>query len=180
MTRLSSFVVVLCFAFTPSIAQAQWHRAGVDWYYSPSDSPLGGCFGNCGAGCSGTVAGIENFNICGGPNRYWDLEIVAGPEPYIETWEQGCLHGIPVQRLVQSYIGIGRWTFHGWGNTACAQHDITCGIPGLGIGCLFFLGCAPGGGPWVGSYDEWMIGYGAPGTWQAVEGPQEPCGGQED
>ena len=99
---------------------------------------LGGCFGNCGAGCS------DRVNPCGGRTQWWEMEVLSEPQPIAgSVWQDvRCINGVDYLYEFERYQAWGRWTYHGHAATGCEEHDAIC-PEFAGIGCLWFNGCGP-------------------------------------
>lgn len=96
------------------------------------------CFGNCGAGCGDwTLFGAAGR--CGSPQQYWRLELLSPPRHVRRGQDEECVHGQREVRDVDIYHARGRWTYYGWWNVACEQHDKLCN-KGL-VGCVVWSWC---------------------------------------
>lgn len=144
-------VLVVLLGLGSAKGEATWTQGGITWNVSPSGSSVGGCFGNCGGGCS------DSWNICGGPTQYWDMAFTAGPDLQGVVDDYECYGGIYYVRHWEMYYAIGRWTYHRWVKPGCVTHDVYCSP--WNIACLAFFGCGSPGSSDTWSYDEWMVGY---------------------
>ena len=151
-------VLLVCGMASP--ASAGWLQGGIEWRAWPSGSNVGDCFGNCGAGCT------SDYNICGGPQQYWDLTFISGPTyTGLSGWDYECdsEYGNMWTRPWNQYQATGTWTYHGWVAPGCVVHDGRCNQ--FLVGCLLFFGCGGPGWNNTWSYSESMIGY-AFGGWE--------------
>jgi hypothetical protein len=152
-----------------SPASAGWVQDGINWVAWPSGDSGGiDCFGNCGAGCSDQI--IFGFDApCGGPQQYWSLSYVAGPNVVATGAADYCVdygggEGPWFTETWETYNAIGHWTYHGWVTVGCILHDAACRSRGLTNfwqlllcpGELFGCGSEAWGDEW--SYDQWMVG----------------------
>lgn len=156
-TRALCMLLLVCGIASP--AAAQWEQGGITWMAGPNGSSVNDCPGNCGAGCS------DHYNPCGGPNQYWDMQFLAGPNYTFTGVYQSCVPtgGEGYHEIYETtkdwYEAIGRWSYHGWYRTACANHDAICSWETFPM-CAAWAGCGSDGGQnqtW--SYDEYITGY---------------------
>lgn len=91
---------------------------GQYWYNYPDEDQVGGCFGNCGPGCS-------QWDVCGTPTQYWEWQSTSGPE-YTQEVGYYCLGNDQYYGTVYQWRRYGTWTYHGWDSDGCAAHDASC------------------------------------------------------
>jgi hypothetical protein len=105
--------------------------------FKPQDSKVGGCFGNCGAGCS-------SFPIANCGPSGWTMELIGQPQYVADGLEEVCEGGRIVQHYYGMYVAAVKYTFTGMASATCAMHDASCrgGIlnatPGVGwLNCIW-------------------------------------------
>ena len=108
-----------------------------EWYWVPSqpdESRVGGCFGHCGQGCSGTLS------VCGTYRHEWVRRLdgpvhengpLTGTECRFEgmvpaDWPGGYLEGVEYSFTIYRYTAAGQWIFLGQTHRACEDHDAAC------------------------------------------------------
>jgi hypothetical protein len=103
---------------------------------APDETRVGSCYGNCGAGCSGTP------NPCGG-NQGWEHSIDV--QPYYagsQVYDVFCSPDVGGWVVVYDvYTYQGRWTYHGRKADGCAFHDTLCRNTLIPIPFASFLEC---------------------------------------
>lgn len=132
MTRIATVAIatVLVTVFVDTVLAQPVHRPndGHNWQPGPRSGRVrGGCFGNCGRGCSNRVT------ACGGTHR-WELVIDSAVRLDRRFIEERCIgSGIPgdtrgevFDRSGRLYRTNGVWRYHGIYANACADHDATC------------------------------------------------------
>jgi hypothetical protein len=156
-------IVCLVVCWGPvSEASAQSNTVdGIHWFTWPDDSRVNDCKGNCGAGCSDTLA------VCGGA-QHWELTVlwseflgrIAPSEGFQPMWEENyCTFGWVYLDEYDAYQGVGRWTYHGVYSHWCSNHDWSCWA--FPFWCVFPItiewACVDSH-PEDWSYDVWMYG----------------------
>lgn len=123
-------------AFAQNIRKTGY-RTDLDWSpRKPDSGRVGGCYGNCGRGCSGRL----NLG-CRTGRQYWEKRII-GPvkservpitECRVDENMQGSddegviiVHGEEYTGTVVRYTSRGRWMFHGFTARLCQEHDYFC------------------------------------------------------
>jgi len=127
MSRSSRVTVALAAALLFFVSSAP-ANAQIAWTSQPDPNApaLGGCWGNCGAGCTGELWG--GFPApCGGAHQ-WTLTIIGFPWATGQVVEDapfcGPIYNIYPQHDV--YQASGRWTYQGQTTTGCYFHDSVC------------------------------------------------------
>src|SRR3954469_11692454 len=125
---LATCVLALSTSVTTSYAQT------TNWVYIPPDErQVGSCYGNCGAGCSGSP------DPCGHGQDYWqNLVPISNPVPDIRAGEPHCSAGFGWINWYQRYTATGRYVFHGFSSDGCRLHDSICRAAGGNFIVCFF------------------------------------------
>jgi hypothetical protein len=109
----------------------RWPNDGIPWSSRTSNlasaDPVGGCFGNCGAGCSMVVHPFGDLALCGTPPQYWELTYSG-----LSSWTSfdcRCVDNDSTHLCGETthYSSpSATWTYYGWHSSSCQVHDWTC------------------------------------------------------
>jgi hypothetical protein len=153
---LAACVLVLATNVTRSYAQT------INWVYIPPDErQVGSCYGNCGAGCSGSP------DPCGSGSDRWENYVPFGKiVPDIIAGDPHCSGGVGWITWWQRYTATGRYIFRGVTSDGCRLHDSICRAAGGNFVVCFFTAVFPGSSYCSGAspalwwYDYMAIGWG--------------------
>ena len=119
--RFSRKAIVLTFAVSSEVRA----QPPIYWSSAPDPSAVSGCFGNCGAECSGRIWG--GFPAPCGGSHFWTLDLLAAPQPTgQQELSNECVGGSIWIAHWDEYRGWARWTFHGVRSWGCEWHDTIC------------------------------------------------------
>ena len=118
-------IVPLIAVCVMAVSSEGWAQPAIYWSSAPDPRAVGGCFGNCGADCSGRIWG--GFPAPCGGSHYWTLNILTTPQ---RTGQQEltneCYGGHIWVAHWDEYLAWARWTFHGVRSWGCEWHDSIC------------------------------------------------------
>lgn len=113
-----------CVVFENAEADVYWPANSPAWSaYSnnwPDEDEVGGCYGNCGPGCS-------RWSVCGGPSHYWELELLSSPS--VSSYSTCfCVDNYNQMECgdFTTYTATGEWTYYGYKANGCFNHDTSC------------------------------------------------------
>lgn len=167
IVRIICLALAIVWVFSAT-ASAQyyhyWYKDGWQWTPGPNGSEVGGCMGNCGAGCAQKNDGnCTPSSVLGSGNLGWrmyylsDIEITAS-----NTYEECVYEG---DSLLRRYIVsweestvLAKYEYTGWVRTGCITHDAMC-PEYLWVGCAFFTGCGSTIGYDTWEYQKWVTGF---------------------
>lgn len=108
-----------------------WPSDGIPWSSStwnfPENDPVGGCFGNCGGGCSMYVFPIGNVSLCGSPSQNWEMTYST-----LSSWTTSDCRCVDSDRThvcgetMHYFSPDAVWRYYGWSSASCAVHDWSC------------------------------------------------------
>ncbi len=110
-----------------------WPNDGIPWSSStanfPEPEPVGGCFGNCGAGCSMSVFPVGEVSLCGSPPQQWEMTYSS-----VSSWATSDCRCVDNDRThicgqTTHYSSPDAvWTYYGWYSDSCKIHDWSCRV----------------------------------------------------
>jgi hypothetical protein len=152
---LAACLLALGGTVTTTYAQA------VNFVYMPPDErKVGSCYGNCGAGCSGSP------DPCGPGGDHWENYVPIGSiVPDIKAGDPHCSGGFGWIAWWQRYTAPARYIFRGYTTDGCRLHDSICRAAGGNFLVCFLSAVVPGSAYCSGAaraiwyYDYTAIGW---------------------